>query len=92
MKSPMYSQKTESETDDDDFELKMKSPMKIIKRQIIDTIEDEIWKSNETMYKKSNLNTSQEEKDKLMLSFHDFVLEYKENPKNKNFIYKVFFF
>ena len=85
----MYSQKTESETDDDDFELKMKSPMKIIKRQIIDTIEDEIWKSNETMYKKSNLNTSQEEKDKLMLSFHDFVLEYKENPKNKEFIYKV---
>ena len=51
MKSPMYSQKTESETDDDDFELKMKSPMKIIKRQIIDTIEDKIWKSNETMYK-----------------------------------------
>ena len=77
----MYSQKIESETDDDDFELKMKSPMKIIKRQIIDTIEDEIWKSNETMYKKSNLNTSQEKKDKLMLSFHDFVLEYKENQK-----------
>ena len=62
MKSPMYSQKTESKTDDDDFELKMKSPMKIIKRQIIDTIEDKIWKSNETMYKKSNLNTSQEKK------------------------------
>ena len=24
-----------------------------------------------------------------MLSFHDFVLEYKENPKNKEFIHKV---
>ena len=54
----MYSQKTESEIDDDDFELKMKPPMKIIKRQKVDTIEEEIWKSNETIYKKSNLNTS----------------------------------
>ena len=39
--------------------------------------------------KKSNFNTSQEKMDKLMLSFHDFVLEYKENPKSKDFIYKV---
>ena len=39
--------------------------------------------------KKSNLNTSQEKIDKLILSFHDFVLEYKENPKNQDFIYKV---
>ena len=36
----MNSQKTESETDDVDFELKMKSPMKIIKRQKVDTIEE----------------------------------------------------
>ena len=39
--------------------------------------------------KKSNFNTSQEKMDKLMLSFHDFVLEYKENPKNQDFVYKV---
>ena len=51
MKSPMHSQKTESKTDDDDFQLKMKSTMKIIKRQNVDTIEEEIWKSNETIYK-----------------------------------------
>ena len=25
-----------------------------------------------------------------MLSIHDFVVEYKENPKNQDFIYKVF--
>ena len=55
MKSLMNSQKTEGETDDDDFELEMKSPMEIIKRQKVDTIEEEIWKSNET-----NLNTSRE--------------------------------
>ena len=24
-----------------------------------------------------------------MLSFHDFVVEYKENPKNKDLIYKL---
>ena len=84
MKSPMNSQKTESETDDVDFELKMKSPMKIIKRQKVETIKEENWKSNET-----NLNTSQEKIDKFMLSFQDFVVEYKENSKNKDFIYKV---
>ena len=50
MKSPMHSQKTESKTDDDDFELKMKSPMKIIKRQKVDRIKEEIWKSNERIY------------------------------------------
>ena len=55
------------------------TPMKIIKRQKVDR---EIWKSNETIYKKSNLNTSQEKIDKLMLSFHDFVLEYKAKPNN----------
>ena len=55
MKSLMNSQKTEGETDDDDFELEMKSPIEIIKRQKVDTIEEEIWKSNET-----NLNTSRE--------------------------------
>ena len=52
MKSPMYSQKTESKTDDDDFELNMKSPIIIIKKQKVDKIEEEIWKSNETIYKK----------------------------------------
>ena len=35
------------------------------------------------------MKSSQEKIDKLILSFHDFVLEYKENPKNKDFIYKV---
>ena len=88
-KTPMNLQVTESEIDDDDFVLKMKPPMKIIKRQKVDTIEEEIWKSNETIYKKSNLNTSQEKIDKLMLSFHDFVLEYKAKPNNQDFIYKV---
>ena len=39
MKSPTYSQKKESETYDDDFELNMKSPIIIIKRQKVDTIE-----------------------------------------------------
>ena len=82
-KKTMNSQKIENEIDDDDFELKMKSPIKIIKRQKVDTIEEEIWKSNET-----NLNTSQEKIDKLMLSFHDFVVEYKENPKNKDLFMK----
>ena len=56
----MFSQQAESETDDDDFELKIKSPMKFIKRQKVDPIEEKNWKSTETIYKKSNLNTSQE--------------------------------
>ena len=43
MKSPMYSQKTESETDDDDFELKITSLIKNIKTQKVDTIQEEIW-------------------------------------------------
>ena len=38
-KTPMNLQVTESEIDDDDFELKMTSTMKIIKRQKVDTIE-----------------------------------------------------
>ena len=42
MKSLMNSQETESEADDDNFELEMKSPMEIIKRQKVDTIEEEI--------------------------------------------------
>lgn len=42
--------KRESEIDDDDFELKMKSPMKIIKRQKVDRIKEEIWNSNERIY------------------------------------------
>ena len=33
MKTPMFSQKKESEIDGDDFESKKKSPMKIIKRK-----------------------------------------------------------
>ena len=56
--------------------------MKLIKRQKSRCQWRGIWKSNETIYKKSNLNTSQEKIDKLMLSFHDFVLEYKAKPNN----------
>ena len=63
----MYSQKTESETDNDDFELKMKSPMKIIKRQNIDTIEEEICKSNEIIYKKIKFGYRSRKINKLML-------------------------
>ena len=59
----MNSQKTESETGDDDFELKMKSPMKIIKRQKVDRIKEEIWKSNKRIYYLKKLNTSQEKID-----------------------------
>ena len=77
----MFSQKTESEIDDDDFQLNMKSPMKIIFKKKVDTMEEEIWKSIETIYIKLNLNTSQEKVDKLMLSFYEFVLEYKGNLK-----------
>ena len=33
MKSPMFSQNTENETDNDDFEPKKKSPMNNIKRK-----------------------------------------------------------
>ena len=85
----MFSQNTESETDDDDFEPKNKSPMNNIKRKKVDTIEEEIWQWTETISKKLNMNTSQENIDKLMESFHEFVLEYKGNPKNKDFIYDV---
>ena len=35
------------------------------------------------------MNTSREKIDKLMLLFHDFVVEYKENPKNNDVIHKV---
>ena len=35
------------------------------------------------------MNTSQENIDKLMESFHEFVLEYKGNPKHMDFIYEV---
>ena len=35
------------------------------------------------------MNTSQDHIDNLMESFHEFVLEYKCNPKNKDFIYNA---
>ena len=77
----MFSQNTESETDDDDFEPKNKSPMNNIKRKKVDTIEEEIWQWTETISKKLNMNTSQENINKLMESFHEFMLKYKSNPK-----------
>ena len=57
-----------------------------INRKTVDTIEDEIWQSTETISKKLGMNASKENIDKLIESFHEFVLEYKGNPKNKDFI------
>ena len=35
------------------------------------------------------MNTRQENIDKLMESFYEFVLDYKGNPKNKDFIHDL---
>ena len=64
----------------------MKSMINNINRKTVDTIEDEIWQSTETISKKLGMNASKENIDKLIESFHEFVLEYKGNPKNKDFI------
>ena len=64
----------------------MKSPINNINSKTVDTIEEKIWQSTVIISKKLDMNTSQENIDKLMESFHEFMLDYKGNPKNKDFI------
>ena len=64
----------------------MKSPINNINRKTVDTVEKEIGQSTETISKQLDMNTSQKNINKLMESFHEFVLEYKGNPKGKDFI------
>ena len=56
----------------------MKSPINNIKRKTVDTIEEEIWLSTETISIKLDMNTGQKNINNLIESFHEFVLNYKK--------------